>query len=150
MKAQGSRAEWSRFGPLNFAFWLPVAFLLFLGFGALGKHLPHAIPLAYATCSLLSVAFYARDKSKARRDAWRTPESVLHFLDLIGGWPGGLIAQRVFRHKTRKLSFQVIFWLCVAAHVITWSWIFVAVPAEVDFFRFVKQVAGAAKTAFER
>src|SRR4051812_25081853 len=98
----GRRTEWSRFGPLQFALWLPVGFLTFLGIGAFAKHLPPAIPLAYSVCSLLSWGLYWHDKSRAQRDVWRTRESTLHLFDLLGGWPGGLIAQRVHRHKTRK------------------------------------------------
>jgi len=139
----------SRFGPLEFAFWLPTGFLLFLGIGAVMRHLPPAIPLAYPAGSLLSGVFYARDKTKAQRGDWRTPEFVLHLLDLAGGWPGGLIAQSVYRHKNRKLSFQTIYWLCAAGHLIAWGWIFVVVPAEADFFRFAGRVASAV-AAFAR
>src|SRR4051794_34472754 len=153
MKAPRSRSgdskTWSRFGPMDFAALLPTAFLLFLGLGALLRHLPPAIPLSYVTCSLMSVGLYAHDKSRARRGGWRTPESRLHLLDVLGGWPGGLIAQRLFRHKTRKISFQVVFWLCVAGHVGVWGWVFLRVPPETDFFRFLRQVTRAARTAFE-
>jgi hypothetical protein len=45
--------------------------------------------------------------------AWRTPEKVLHASELLGGWPGALLAQQLFRHKTRKVSYQLVFWgLC--------------------------------------
>ena len=46
---------------------------------------------------------------------------LLHLLELLGGWPGGLIAQQVLRHKTRKLSYQVIFWCIVALHGLAWA-----------------------------
>jgi uncharacterized membrane protein YsdA (DUF1294 family) len=140
----------SRFGPLDFAFWLPAVFLVYLALGAVMHHLPTAFPLTYGIISLASVACYAQDKRKAERGEWRTPESVLHVLDLLGGWPGGLLAQRVFRHKTRKLSFQAIFWICVAAHLAAWGWIFVTIPAEADFFRFGQKVASAGMAIFHR
>jgi uncharacterized membrane protein YsdA (DUF1294 family) len=44
------------------------------------------------------------------------PESTLHLVDLIGGWPGGFVAQRYFRHKTSKGSFQFVFFLTVAIY----------------------------------
>lgn len=112
-------------------------------------HLPAAFPLSYGVFSLASAACYARDKGKAERGEWRTPESVLHVLDLVGGWPGGLLAQRVYRHKTRKLSFQVLFWICAVAHVAAWGWIFVAIPAEADLFRFTRKVAKAGAAAVQ-
>ncbi|WP_147463771.1 DUF1294 domain-containing protein, partial [Pseudomonas amygdali] len=43
----------------------------------------------------------------------------------LGGWPGALLAQQVFRHKTRKVSFQIVFWLIVLAHQVLWlDWLF--------------------------
>ena len=114
------------------------------------RHLPPAIPLVYLGCSILTYAAYAWDKRKARRDEWRTPESTLHLLDLLGGWPGGWIARRQFRHKTAKLSFRVIFWFCVALHLFVCGWIFATVPAEAEFARFVASVWHAANAAFQK
>jgi uncharacterized membrane protein YsdA (DUF1294 family) len=61
--------------------------------------------VAYGSVSLVAFLLYWSDKRKARADAWRTPENVLHAVELAGGWPGALLAQQVFRHKTRKVSF---------------------------------------------
>jgi uncharacterized membrane protein YsdA (DUF1294 family) len=38
---------------------------------------------------------------------------MLHFLELLGGWPGAYLGQRIFRHKTSKISYQFVFWLIV-------------------------------------
>src|SRR4051812_26653388 len=65
------------------------------------------IPLATSACAFLS---YRSDKRSAEAGEWRVPEATLHFLELIGGWPGAFLAQRVFRHKTSKASFQFVFW----------------------------------------
>ena len=135
---------------MNFAFWLPVAFLLFLGFGAVLKHVPPSIPVAYACVSLLSAGLYASDKSKAGRGEWRTPECTLHFVDLLGGWPGGLVAQRYFRHKNRKLSFQLVFWLCALGHIAVWGWISMAIPAEPELALFLKRLGRALAAAFSQ
>ncbi|POA20805.1 DUF1294 domain-containing protein [Pseudomonas sp. FW300-N1A1] len=79
------------------------------------------IPLAaYGIVSLLAFFLYWSDKRKARADSWRTPENVLHAVELAGGWPGALLAQQVFRHKTRKVSFQVLFWIIVLLHQVFW------------------------------
>jgi len=79
------------------------------------------IPLAgYGVVSVLAFFLYWGDKRKARAETWRTPENVLHALELAGGWPGALLAQQVFRHKTRKVSFQLVFWLIVLLHQVFW------------------------------
>ena len=41
----------------------------------------------------------------------------MHMLDLLGGWPGALIAQQQSRHKTVKASFQAAFWFTVLANL---------------------------------
>lgn len=82
----------------------------------LGKVPWLAIPI-YVAASLLSFCVYAFDKSAAMNRRRRTREQTLHVLSLAGGWPGALIAQRLFHHKSKKLSFQAVFWLIVALHV---------------------------------
>ncbi|MNV36853.1 hypothetical protein D3C71_1283460 [compost metagenome] len=79
------------------------------------------IPLAaYGIVSVLAFLLYWSDKRNARSDQRRTPENVLHALEFAGGWPGALLAQQMFRHKTRKVSFQVVFWLIVLLHQVFW------------------------------
>ncbi|MBG13960.1 MAG: DNA-binding protein [Alcanivorax sp.] len=80
----------------------------------------------YALMSALSFSLYGLDKRAAMRGGRRTPEARLHFIELLGGWPGALLAQRVFRHKTRKTSFQVMYYLAVAANLAALVWLFCA------------------------
>jgi uncharacterized membrane protein YsdA (DUF1294 family) len=47
------------------------------------------------------------DKWRAGRLGRRVPEWVLVFLGALGGWPGGFLAMRCFRHKTAKWTFQL-------------------------------------------
>lgn len=63
--------------------------------------------------SYISYRFYQRDKDLARDEAWRTPEAQLQALDILGGWPGGFLAQRRLRHKCAKGIYQFMFWLVV-------------------------------------
>lgn len=72
---------------------------------------------AYACLSLIALAAYRRDKLAALSATRRTSEAKLHAIDLAGGWPGGLLAQQLFRHKTRKTSFQLGFWLTVVLNI---------------------------------
>lgn len=80
----------------------------------------------YALLSAISFLLYGLDKRAATRGAWRTSEARLHFFEWLGGWPGGLLAQRVFRHKTRKASFQVMFYLAVFANLAALGWLLCA------------------------
>jgi uncharacterized membrane protein YsdA (DUF1294 family) len=66
--------------------------------------------------SVITFFVYRTDKRRAEAGEWRIPESTLHFAELIGGWPGAFLAQRQYRHKTSKTSFQVIFWAIVLIH----------------------------------
>jgi uncharacterized membrane protein YsdA (DUF1294 family) len=87
-----------------------------IAFAAL--ELPWWIPALYAVMSLLAFTAYGLDKSAARRNAPRTSEQTLLALGLLGGWPGAVIAQQAFRHKTRKRSFRRAFWRTVVLNIV--------------------------------
>ena len=82
-----------------------------------------AIAIAYSAMSFATFAVYAWDKSRAERGAFRTPEKSLHLFELLGGWPGALIAQQWLRHKNRKLSYQIVVWLIGLAHFAVWTFV---------------------------
>lgn len=84
--------------------------------------LPFWVVLWYALLSLCAFAAYASDKAQAAAGRRRVSERSLHLLSLVGGWPGALLAQQQFRHKTRKARFQVLFWGTVLAHVVGLAW----------------------------
>jgi uncharacterized membrane protein YsdA (DUF1294 family) len=97
---------------------LPRKALALLAFAALGMAawrgtLPLAVVAMYVAASVLVLAMYARDKAAARRGQRRTRERTLHAVALFGGWPGALLAQALFRHKTSKTVFQATFWCTV-------------------------------------
>jgi len=71
---------------------------------------------ASVAMSAFSFLAYRSDKHRATAGAWRVPEATLQLTALLGGWPGALLAQRVYRHKTAKASFQFGFWVIVALH----------------------------------
>ncbi|WP_039915015.1 DUF1294 domain-containing protein [Cellvibrio mixtus] len=109
--------------------WVKLVMLLVLPFaGALNVTIQYGslwiFPI-YLITSLLAYYFYWDDKRRAKRNEWRITEANLQFWSLIGGWPGAFIAQQQFRHKTKKLSFQMVFWLIVIAHQLLWfDWLF--------------------------
>ncbi|MEN1925477.1 cold shock and DUF1294 domain-containing protein [Luteimonas sp. MJ293] len=77
----------------------------------------------YGFASLVSWLGYRSDKMAAQAGRRRTPEASLHLVALAGGWPGALIAQQVFRHKTVKRPFQVVFWGTVVANLTAAWWL---------------------------
>lgn len=94
------------------------------GYGAVSVwlHAGRVVPAAlYVAGSVLAFALYRHDKRAAGSGAWRIPEKWLHAAELAGGWPGALLAQQRYRHKTRKLPFQAMFWLIVLIHQAAWA-----------------------------
>lgn len=77
---------------------------------------------AYFLLSCVAFAMYGADKTAALERSWRTPESTLHSVALLGGWPGALVARRFYRHKTTKQPFRTIFWVTVVANCTALAW----------------------------
>jgi len=101
-----------------------ILFLVIVGISVLTAKIHPLVFALYIVASLLAFIMYAVDKSAAKRGAWRTQESTLHLLSVVGGWPGALVAQQKFRHKTKKLSFQMIFWVTVLLNCGAFVWLF--------------------------
>lgn len=85
------------------------------------------MPAFYAAMSLATFCAYGLDKRAAHRRTSRIPEATLHVLSLLGGWPGALVAQALFRHKTWKQPFRAVFWFTVVANLallalLVWTW----------------------------
>lgn len=109
---------------------LTIAFLFFallVGLLLLDE-LPVTLLAAYGLFSVIAFAMYADDKSAAVKGRWRTSESTLHTIALVGGWPGALVARQVFRHKTSKQPFRSIFWFTVIANCAALAWFLHAAP----------------------
>lgn len=118
-KVRGSGARISRFfRPVT-----GIAALMAAAGAAAAGVIPVLLAAVYAGMSIVSWLMYLCDKSAAKKDAQRTPENSLHLADLLGGWPGALIAQQQFHHKTRKLSYQAVFWITVALNLVAAWWL---------------------------
>ena len=83
---------------------------------------------AYGLFSLVALVMYRADKAAAERGTQRTPESSLHAIALVGGWPGALVARQVFRHKTIKQPFRTVFWFTVVANCLGLAWFVYEAP----------------------
>lgn len=59
--------------------------------------------------NLLAFIAMGIDKYKAKKGSWRTPESTLMTLVLLGGGIGGIAGMYTFRHKTKKPKFYIGF-----------------------------------------
>ena len=99
--------------PVYFA----LIFLTLMCLAAFLGTLPLFVLAIYIVTSLLTIILYWTDKRAAKNGTQRTPEKTLQLLSLAGGWPGGLFAQRVFRHKSAKKSFQFVYWATVFINI---------------------------------
>lgn len=94
-----------------------------LAISAYAGPIPQWVPALYLIASVVSFIVYGLDKRRSERNAWRIPEATMHAINLAFGWPGGLAGQQFFRHKTRKLSFQIVFWMIGFVHLLAWVYI---------------------------
>lgn len=81
-------------------------------------------------------AFFAlwNDKNSALGHRWRTPEDRLHSYEFWGGWLGSGLAQRLWRHKIHKPSYQQVYrrtalWWGLASLFILCVWLGVRLNA---------------------
>lgn len=82
-----------------------------------------AVLLYYLVLNLLLGGLMGLDKLKAQKDWRRIPEKNLLIIGLLAGGVGGLIGQQLFRHKTRKPLFWLVFVLSFFLHLALWFWL---------------------------
>jgi len=97
---------------------IALLFFMFVGISVFIGRLPWVVFALYLIASGVSFIVYDKDKKAAQRNEWRIGEGTLLLLGLLGGWPGAFVAQQALRHKTKKLSFQIAFWLTVVLNCI--------------------------------
>ena len=71
----------------------------------------------YFVLGLITYGMYAKDKAAAQSGEWRTPESTLHLLSILGGWVGAMVAQTYLRHKSQKPEFRMTYYLTVVINL---------------------------------
>ena len=74
-----------------------------------------------AASNVAAFILWGFDKSRARRGGRRVPEATLHLLALVGATPASFHAMWVFRHKTLKTRFKVLYAIFLAVQ--TWAFI---------------------------
>ena len=74
--------------------------------------------------NLLAFALYSIDKLKAKKGAWRIPESTLLLVAFLGGSLGALLGMELFRHKTKHAKFKVLVPLFLILHIALSVYIF--------------------------
>ena len=104
--------------PASFDYLAIIGFFLVYLFVSVVWPMPPWVLGVYLVTSLLSFIVYAADKKAATTGGWRISESSLLALGIVGGWPGAIVGQQLFRHKTRKPGFRSAFWGTVVLNVL--------------------------------
>lgn len=102
---------------------LMLAWLGLLVWGGWSARLPPILLAAMAVLNLATYMAYAKDKSAARRGAWRVHEGTLHLLALLGGWPAAWWAQQWLRHKSSKTEFRHVYWTTLILNCAALVWL---------------------------
>ena len=98
-----------------------LSFVAFLFHFYIEGKLPPLVIVIYIGMGIMTYHIYSEDKDMAINNERRTSEQRLLALSLFGGWIGALIAQQKFRHKTKKISFQMSFWTTVFFNILLLS-----------------------------
>lgn len=67
--------------------------------------------------NVLTMVMYGADKMAARKGMRRVPEASLLVFGVTGGWPGAILGQQLFRHKTQKQPFKTYFIISVIVSI---------------------------------
>ena len=91
---------------------------LLLALAAIGSLLTlHSTLMWFLLANLLTLIIYGADKMAARKAWRRVPESTLLVFGIVGGWPGAIVGQQLFRHKTQKQPFKSYFFISVVVSI---------------------------------
>ncbi|MGB4926379.1 MAG: DUF1294 domain-containing protein, partial [Giesbergeria sp.] len=110
----------------SLAYSLMLVWAALLAWGVWTQRLPLWSLAALAALNIVTLWMYAADKNAARAGRWRIPESNLHLLSLLGGWPAAWLAQQNMRHKSSKTEFRAVYWLTIVLHCGALAWLVLA------------------------
>lgn len=92
---------------------------LLLIFAAVGSiFTSHPVAMWFLLANVLTLAIHGIDKTAARKTWRRVPESTLLVFGVVGGWPGAIVGQQLFRHKTQKQPFKTYFIVSVIVSIL--------------------------------
>ena len=72
----------------------------------------------YLLMNLILYIAMVIDKKRAIKNKWRIPEKTLFLLAALGGGLGGFIGMFTQRHKTKHLSFFIVYGVTTVLHLI--------------------------------
>ncbi|MBA3147452.1 DUF1294 domain-containing protein [Salmonella enterica] len=78
----------------------------------------HPVMIWFLLANVLTLVIYSIDKTAARKTWRRVPESTLLVFGVVGGWPGAIVGQQLFRHKTQKQPFKTYFIISVLVSIL--------------------------------
>jgi uncharacterized membrane protein YsdA (DUF1294 family) len=104
-------------GAVALAASLLLTFLIMLLFGA-QMEWKRLLVSWLVSVNVVAFVYYGYDKARAKASRSRVPEAVLHGMALAGGTLGAYVGMRVFRHKTIKGSFRIVFWVIAVLQVL--------------------------------
>ena len=106
-------------------------FLLFIlwavlqTWGMWDLRLPLWLVAAALGANLFSFLAYAIGTQAASVKRRHMPETFLHLLSLLGGWPAAGLAQAIVRYRSRNPSFATLYWCTVTLHLaVLMGWLF--------------------------
>lgn len=95
----------------RFSYLLPIA-------AAIGSlFAPNPLVTWFLLINVLTIVIYGADKMAARKGMRRVPEATLLLYGAVGGWPGAIAGQQLFRHKTQKQPFKTYFFLSIVVSI---------------------------------
>ncbi len=102
--------------------WGILVALALVGFGYVFGWENPLYPILLAT-NLATFLVMGFDKLQSTTGGQRTPEVVFYTMTLLGGSGGMLAGMYLFRHKTRKISFQFFVGLMILIQVALLLWV---------------------------
>lgn len=91
---------------------------LLLALAAIGSiFMLRPLVMWFLLANVLTLVVYGMDKMAARKAWRRVPEPTLLMFGFVGGWPGAIIGQQAFRHKTQKQPFKTYFIISVMLNI---------------------------------